>query len=120
MEPNEAERRDLSERVTTERIRRYRTRINAYVAAGINSSTWTKVEKGEPVSERSLIAVVSHLWPETDGDWRKLVPPLGQGGGFRDAVLSANISDEARAAILQILDSEQERSEPPAGERGAS
>lgn len=125
MEPNEAERQDLADRVTAERIQRYGTRIAAYAAAGINSATWTKVEQGQPVSERSLIAVVKHLWPETGGDWRRLSPPLGGGQPWSDQLLNlieqAPLSEEARRQILAILEGESPPPQSPdTGERGVS
>lgn len=120
MEPNESERRDLAQRVTAERKQRHGTRIAAYVAAGVNSATWSKVESGEPVSERSLIVVLKHLWPDTGGDWQRLVPPLGNGSTLRDQILQSDLSDEARAQMLAILDAERPEPPTPGRERGVS
>lgn len=123
MEPNEDERADLAQRVRAERIRRHGTRIAAYVAAGVNAATWSKLEEGTPVYERSLIAVIKHLWPETGGDWTRMVPPLGTSHALRDAVMSAgDLSDEARTAILAILEQENQQLDPPTSsrEQGAS
>ena len=77
MELSQREREDLARRIVTERLGRYRgNRKAAYTAAGVNSNTWTRAEEAKPLAERSLVAIVSALWPETGGDWQRLDPPL--------------------------------------------
>lgn len=80
VEMNEAQRRDLAARVKAKRLAPpYRgNRRAAYTAAMVNSATWTNAENGEPMKERSVVAIVGLLWPETGGDWTLIEPPLGE------------------------------------------
>lgn len=66
------QRKFIGDRATDIRITRYGTKMAAYQAAGVNSATWDRIEKGEPVREDRLIAVVKTLWPDTGGQWQKV------------------------------------------------
>jgi hypothetical protein len=46
----------------------------AYSDIGVNAATWARAEKGQPLAERSLVAILKHLFPHTGGDWRRLNP----------------------------------------------
>lgn len=76
---NEDERRDFAERLRGERTRRFLgSRKAAYTAAGVNAATWSRAENAETIKEASLVAIVSALWPESGGDWKK-IPSAGPG-----------------------------------------
>lgn len=106
MEPNEAQRRDLGDRVTSARIERYGgSRKDAYNAAGVNAATWTKVEEGRPLAERSLVAIVKLLWPETGGNWVLIDPPLGGDSGdlILDEVRDSNLSAPTKEYVTHAV-----------------
>lgn len=108
MEPTERQREDLAARIRRERIVRFGTQKGAYVAAGVNSATWTKAEAGKSIAERSLVAIVKLLWPETGGDWHLIEPPLDGGDLDLEAeVRNAGLSPAARDHILQLLAQEK-------------
>lgn len=69
---NDEERAALAALVTSERRRQFGTRSGAYRAAGLNATTWQRVEDGLPVREDRLTAAVRALWPSSGGDWRKV------------------------------------------------
>lgn len=69
---NDDERATLAALVTSERVRQYGTRSGAYRAAGLNPTTWQRIEDGEPVRPDRLAAAVRTLWPESGGDWRRV------------------------------------------------
>lgn len=69
---NDDERTALAALVTSERRRQFGTRSAAYRAAGLNATTWQRVEDGLPVREDRLTAAVHTLWPASGGDWRKV------------------------------------------------
>jgi hypothetical protein len=111
------QRRELARRVTSARIAKYGTRKAAYIAAGLNSETWRKAEAGEPLAERSLIAIVKLLWPETEGDWHSITPPLTE-ASIEDQIANSSLSESAKERLLRLLDEERERH--PNSNRGAS
>jgi hypothetical protein len=77
MEPNEAQRADLAQRVAEVRLSRYGgKRRAAYNDVGVNPTTWQRLELGERVREDILVGVLLKLWPETRGDWQRMDPPL--------------------------------------------
>jgi hypothetical protein len=95
MEPTPAERTELARRAAHERITRFGgNRKAAYTEAKVNSNTWTRLENGDPLAERSRVAIVRMLWPETGGDWTKIEPPL------TDSRLTSDELDEIRAAPI--------------------
>lgn len=70
---DELERKALGEKVKRVRNARYAgSKKAAYTAAGVNAATWDRVEQGLSVKERSLVAIVTALWPETEGDWTRI------------------------------------------------
>lgn len=107
MEMTEAERADLANRITSARIERFVTRSAAYGEAKINSGTWSNLEEGKPVAERTLITALRMLWPETGGDWRKLDPPLGSTSDLESQVRASNLPAAAKAHILELLTRER-------------
>lgn len=111
------QRQDLAHRVTSRRIAKYGTRKAAYVAADVNSETWRKAEAGERLAERSLIAIVKLLWPETGGDWQLIEPPLAE-GSLEQQVANSSLSAGAKERLLRLLEDERERH--PNSNRGAS
>ncbi|WP_028637747.1 hypothetical protein [Nocardioides sp. URHA0032] len=125
MDLNESQRRDLAARIERERVRQFKgNRRKAYSAAGVNSTTWTKAESpNEPLAERTIIAIVSTLWPETGGDWRLIDPPLKDGGEplLTPEVLAEleKLSPGPREQIRAVLE-EDERRRQAERERGAS
>lgn len=120
MDLNEHQRADLASRVRSVRLSRYRgNRKAAYTDAGVNSATWERAEKGAPLAERSLVAIIETLWPETAGDWQLLDPPLsGEVVDVAEEVRRSNLHPKAKDYILQFLD---ENPPPPPDEevRGA-
>lgn len=97
MEMNEAQRRDLAARIESKRLSDYGgNRRRAYTAAGVNAATWTKAEDAQPIAERSYVAIIRALWPETYGDWRRMSPPLGD-----DPV--AELTDKELETLRQII-----------------
>ena len=73
----------LGERIEGERRRQYGTKKAAYTAADVNPATWDKAEAGEAHTLRDdrLARIVRTLWPESDGDWRRV---MSVGGGVDD------------------------------------
>lgn len=118
MDLTEEQRDDLARRMERVRISRYGgSRKAAYSEANVNANTWSSAEAGRPIAERSLIAIVSTLWPDTEGDWRKLVPPLG---GERDLVAevkSWRLPAETEARIIALLEPSPE---PPTRAEGSA
>lgn len=109
MEMTRGERAALARRIAAARIERFKgSRKAAYTAAGINSATWTRLEKGETVKEQTVVAALQTLWPETGGDWRKMDPPLAASVDLVELVRSSMIPEGAKAELLQML-AERER-----------
>jgi phenylpyruvate tautomerase PptA (4-oxalocrotonate tautomerase family) len=109
MDMTEQQRADLAARITDLRISRYGgSRKAAYVASGVNSGTWTRAEAGESLAERSLVAIVGTLWPETHGDWRRIDPPLGSDvladESWRDYIDSLDLTPETHAHIVATIE----------------
>lgn len=110
MDMNEEQRSELARRIRSERMGQYGTQKAAYIAAGINSSTWAKAEDGEPLAERSLIAIVKLLWPETGGDWQRLDPPLSE-PDLEQMILDGPWSEELKDYMLRLVHEDRERAE---------
>lgn len=108
MDMNDEQRKDLAVRIESKRLSDYGgNRRRAYNAAGVNSATWSKAEEGQPIAERSYVAIVRTLWPETQGDWRRMDPPLGEGAdGWRAYVDSLNLSPETHAHVVATIEAD--------------
>lgn len=105
MDLNEVQREDLARRAHRVRIERFGGKKNAaYGAAGVNSNTWERMELAQPIAERSLVAIVRMLWPETAGDWRDIDPPLGGDVDVAEQVRRSNdLTPAAKELILQRM-----------------
>src|SRR5689334_552348 len=104
MDMTKQQREDLAARIKTVRLERFRgNRKAAYTAVGVNSNTWTRAEAGETLAERSLVAIVSALWPETGGDWERMTPPLGGQRDVEDEVRAAGMRPEVEAYMLRLI-----------------
>lgn len=106
MELSQAEREVLAarlKRAVKEDFDGYANR--AYVAAGVNSGTWSRLVEGLSVKDYTVTRVAKKLWPETGGDWR-LIPGLtpGRREQIRADILSWRISEQARRRMLELLD----------------
>lgn len=94
--PDENQRTDLSARLTRVVTRDYGgVKQDAYRAAGLNSGTFDNALAGVPIAPRSLVKIVATFWPETEGDWKLLDPPLG-----------LNLNNAEISAILQLMEME--------------
>lgn len=121
MEMSKAQRDDLAARVAEMRLTHYRgNRKAAYTDAGVNSATWARVEEGLPIKERSCVAIIATLWPETHGDWRRLNPPLGLDADVIAEVQASNMNPEIKEEVLRRLAEEQSRSDDNNPERGTA
>jgi hypothetical protein len=121
MEMSKAQRDDLAARVADMRLTQYRgNRKAAYTAAGVNSATWTRVEEGLPLKERSCVAIIATLWPETHGDWRRMTPPLGLERDLVTEIQESDLSPAAKEFILRTLAEEQSRADDDNNERGTA
>lgn len=70
---NEEQRSGLARLLVDVRNRWYDgSRKAAYTAVGVNAATWTRAEQGLPIKERSLVAILKELFPDTVGDWTRL------------------------------------------------
>lgn len=61
------DRAKIAERVRSRREVVFNTLLAAYTAAGINSETWGRIERGERVRADRLRAALHVLWPYSDG-----------------------------------------------------
>lgn len=113
MEPTEDQRRELGRRIRTERLARYSTKKAAYVAAGVNSSTWDKAEDGDSLAERSRVAILKQLWPDSGGDWERLDPPLGA-VDMEQLILEGPWASETKEYMLRLVREDRERAAPGA------
>lgn len=102
-----AQRAELASRIEAARNRRYRgNKKAAYTAAQVNSETWRRAEAGLSIKPTSLVAIVGTLWPETDGDWRNLDPPLGGTVDDAEEVRRSNLPPGTKVRLLAILEAE--------------
>lgn len=125
MEPTPAQRKELGERIKKRRPRLFGTKKGAYMAADVNSATWNSAEAGERLRPDRLAAIVKVLWPETEGDWELLVPPLGQASDsdIADQIRNNALFTEAQKDyMLRLIAEDRERHEQSKQkrERGAS
>lgn len=105
MDPNESQRAALASAVDALLRVKFGSKKAAYEASGVNSGTWTRFERGEPLRPDRLVGIVKAFWPETAGDWTKVDLSVGppsqddsyvaapgdrvEGGVGNDAVLRA-------------------------------
>lgn len=120
MNMTKGQRKDLARRVEDKRLSDYGgNRRAAYTDAKVNSATWTKAEKGEVIAERSYVAIIGTLWPETQGDWRRMDPPLtglpDDDASWRDYVASLNLSPEVEASVIAAIEADRAAKESDAG-----
>lgn len=66
------ERADLAARIAERADALFDYKSDAYKAAGVNPATWDKVIAGDEVRTSTLRKVVRALWPESNGDLRKI------------------------------------------------
>lgn len=66
------ERARLAARIAERADALFDYKSDAYRAAGVNPATWDKVIAGDEVRASTLRKVVRTLWPESNGDWRKI------------------------------------------------
>lgn len=120
MDMTKQQREDLAARIRSVRLDRYRgNRKAAYTAAGVNSNTWARAEDGETLAERSLVAIVHALWPETGGDWQRLEPPLGGMRDPEDEVRESNLSPATKDYILRVMAEDRAAGQADRGVKGA-
>jgi hypothetical protein len=106
MDISEEVRTQIGERIQRRRQAKYGTKRAAYSDAAVNPTTWDRIEQGLPVREDRLRAAVKLLWPETEGDWRRIPAPSTQPEP-NEADLPARVSRlEARVAALEAAISE--------------
>lgn len=119
MNMTEGQRQDLARRVKDKRVSDYGgNRRRAYTDAKVNAATWTKVEKGESIAERSYVAIIKTLWPETHGDWQRLDPPLTglpDDATWREYVAAMNLSPEVEAGVIAAIEADRAAKESDAG-----
>lgn len=73
MELTDAHRQSLADVFRVMRRGRFLdNKKDAYTAAGVNSATWERLERGLPVKPQTLSKVLARLIPETGGDWTRL------------------------------------------------
>lgn len=51
----------------------------AYTAAGVNSATWARAERGESIKPHTVAKICANLFPRTNGDFRQLLTADGDG-----------------------------------------
>lgn len=73
MDPNSAERERLAALFEAAANDRYETKIEAYSAAKINSTTWTRLTTGLSVKPHIMRRAVRHFWPDMGGDWLRVL-----------------------------------------------
>lgn len=59
----------------------------AYSAAKVTQATWENAINGRSMKDQKIRQIVVHLWPETEGDWRR-IPGLKDAGDTYDVLLS--------------------------------
>lgn len=77
-----ADRVALANAIRKQRERLYGTKRAAYNAAGVNAATWDKAENAESIRGDRLTSIVKALWPETRGDWTRVVSGDVQDRGY--------------------------------------
>lgn len=99
---------DFARRLEAVRIK-LGDRKAAYTMVGVNAATWTRAETGLSLKEGSEVKIIRRLWPASDGDWRKIEPPLrvlDEGDETAIQVRRSNLPEQAKARILRMLGEE--------------
>lgn len=126
MELTPEQRTQLGRQVESARRKYFGTKSAAYNGAGINSTTWDRIEQGLPVRDDRLSAAVKLLWPSTDGDWQLIAESEAE-YQRQDAEVKATYERNVAAAsqrtgrrIREARIQEAERATPPAEKIWAS
>lgn len=70
---NESDRKAFAARLAEELLGEYgNNKKAAYTKAQVNAATFQRALDGLPLRSDRLAGVVRNLWPESDGDWRKI------------------------------------------------
>lgn len=124
MEPTPTQRAELAKRIKRERIRQFVTAKAAYTEAQVHSQTWTNAEAGKRIAPHTLVFIVRTLWPETQGDWQLIEPPIEAGEvDLVDVVKEMDgLTDEQRKYMLELIkkDRRDDSEETRQKERGVS
>lgn len=100
----QADRQALAARLQREQAVRFEgVAKRAYVAAGVNSATWTRVTSGDTIKPHIQHKIIAALWPETHGDWTQ-IPDEGSRLATPRRVTPANVDQ-----ILDRLDALEAR-----------
>ena len=83
----EGQRQEMAQAVRAARIERFGSKSAAYRAAELNATTWDRIESGERVREDRMIAAVKTLWPDSGGDWRRVLSSGPEVGNDIDALV---------------------------------
>lgn len=86
----------------------------AYTAADVSQLTWKNATEGLSVKDHTIRRIVVNLWPEANGDWRRipdLDPPANRFDAVLEAVDRAGFSPETRAKVLDAIAAEGQRLE---------
>lgn len=97
---------ELGHLIRRERERKYGTKRAAYVTAGVNAGTWDRAESGELVRADILRKIVRTLWPESEGDWTKVVGAPEQDPGYVSspgARIESGVSNEQVLAAIEAM-----------------
>ena len=108
-DPNQKQRVKLGKQIQDRRESRFGTRRAAYRAAHLNQATWNRAEVGLPVRTDILRVIVRTLWPDTDGDWRRIPKDGADDGPDPTEGLDPEVLRVIRATVREVL-AEQQRS----------
>jgi len=104
------DRRRLGDRLIEEQERRFNGLKNrAYNAAGVNSATWENAINRRPMRDFKVRQIVRNLWPETEGDWRKIPGIEGADAEYLRLLVEverAGFRPENRAAIEAAIEAD--------------
>lgn len=106
MDPSSEERRRLARLLELEVIRAGSNKKAVYTKAEVNSATFENALAGQNIKARSLNAIARNLWPETEGDWRK-IPGLRHGSQrerTRADIMTWRMSESTRERMLRLLE----------------
>ncbi len=88
----EAQRKELGERIRARRIDVFGTVTAAVRAAEVNPETWSRAERGDSIRADRMAAIIKALWPESGGlpDRIDATPPTSApvGAGVDPEVLA--------------------------------
>lgn len=96
----------------------------AYTAANVSQATWENAINQRPMTDQKIRQIVIHLWPDAEGDWRKIPgiePPVEDS---YDALLEelerAPLSPENKATIRAAIEADRDSGPPPASRKRSS